>query len=48
MLLDRWLIEYIDVVTHAAARAPARPGITEALETTDSHTSELGREGHKA
>lgn len=42
-LLDRWLIEYIGAVTHAAAHAPARPGITEALGTTDSHTFELGR-----
>ena len=48
MLLNRWLIEYVDAVTHAAAHAPALPGITEALGTTDSHTFELGREGHKA
>ena len=48
MLLNRWLIECVDAVTHAAAHAPARPGITEALGTTDSHTFELGREGHKA
>lgn len=48
--------EVTGAVTHAAAHAPARPGITEALGTTDSHTFELGNKeyrskagkGHKA
>ena len=48
MLLGHWLIKYADAATHAPAHAPARPGITEALGTTDSHMFELGREGHKA
>ena len=48
MVLSHWLIKYTDAVTHAAAHALARPDITGALETTDSHTFELGREGHKA
>ena len=47
-LLDHWLIKYIDAVTHAPGHAPAQPGITEALGTTDSLTFELVREGHKA
>ena len=40
MLLGHWLIESPDAVTHAAAHAPAQPGITEALGTTDNHTFE--------
>ena len=40
MLLGHWLIEYTDAVTHAAAHAPAQPGITEAPGTTDNHTFE--------
>ncbi len=40
MLLVHGLTEYIDAVTHAAAHAPAQPGITEALGTTDNHTFE--------
>lgn len=37
-----------DVVTHAAAHAPAPPGITEALGTTDNHTFEWSRKDEKA
>ncbi len=48
MLLGHWLIESLDAVTHAAAHAPAQLGITEALGTTDNHTSEWAGKNVKA
>ena len=48
MLLGHWLIESPDAVTHAAAPAPAQPGITEALGTTDNHTFECAMKDVKA